>query len=382
MNFSRASLCLFVVLVSGLAQAAAAGRLFDRHREYRAGVRPTWLAPGDFDEDGVPDFAVGDPYEDRVWLLRGVADGSFVGGQMIVPDMSQAYVELTGGVVSGDFNADGHADIALALQQPFLYKQGPDLVQVFYGTGRMTFALGDTLAVGDYPTAMLADDLDGNGTLDLAVFDYETTDVALLRGLGADGFLPAEFLEVTRPGYNIRSGDLDGDGRKDLVVSHVDPFLSILTGNADGTFAPAQQVPLSVPTAHGLLVADLDVDGRDDLAVSHVDTDQILVLLNRTDPAGLLRFADPVSYGTKSPTDLLAADLDRDGILDVGVGAIGSDAVAILPGRGNGLFGRAGTYKVGNGPQDIEAADLNGDGLLDLVTAGFGSGSISVLLGR
>jgi hypothetical protein len=383
MSFSRASLCLSLAVAASLSGDFAAGRLFDRHHEYFAGPRPTWLAPADFNEDGALDFAVGDWYDDRVWLMQGGGDGTFVLTGVVVPDPTQPFGDLTA-VVSGDFNADGHADLVLSIEQPATTKEGPDTVQVFYGTGGMTFALGAAIPVGDAPVAMLADDLDGNGTLDLAVLDYLNGYVAVLRGLGQDGLSPAEFYFVTAEGLNIRAGDLNKDGRKDLVVGRLNPFsfLSILTGKADGTFDDEQQLPVSVPTVDGLLVEDLDVDGRDDLVVTNVETDQLVVMLNRTDPAGPLRFGDPVSYGIKSPSDLLAADLDRDGVLDLAAGGMASDAVTILPGRGNGLFGRGVTYRAGNGPQDIEAADLNGDGRLDLVTGGFGSGGISVLLGR
>lgn len=381
MLLSRNLLCVSLVLVSGMAVAVAAVKLFHAHQEYPVGVDPSGLAVADFDEDGALDLAVVDRYENLVWVLRGGGDGSFVLGTSVVPDQTLLLGDLTC-AVSGDFNADGHADLVLALMQPSWSKEGPDFVQVFNGTGQMTFARGPDLTVGDHPTAMLADDLDDNGTLDLAVLDYVSGDVALLAGLGQTGFLPAVFLGVPGAGINLRAGDLNHDGRKDLVVGHLAPFsfLSILTGNANGTFA-MQQLPLNVPEASSLTLADFDGDGLDDLAVGHQASDQLLVMRNMTDPSGALRFADTVTYNMRSPVDLVAADLNGDGLLDLTAAGLTRDIVPVLLGRGDGSFKRVRDYSVGNGPVDIEPTDLNGDGRLDLVTADLG-GSISVLLNR
>ena len=84
-----------------------------------------------------------------------------------------------------------------------------------------------------------------------------------------------------------------------------------------------------------------------------------------------------------TPTSVIAADTNGDGIPDLVATDSGVSDVSVLIGNGNGTFRPESFITVGTTPQSVQAADLNGDGILDLVTANSGStGSLSILLGN
>jgi hypothetical protein len=74
-----------------------------------------------------------------------------------------------------------------------------------------------------------------------------------------------------------------------------------------------------------------------------------------------------------APLALVAADLDRDGIVDLAIASSGSDDVSIRFGTGGGAFGPQQRIAVADQPLAIAAADLDLDGDLDLVVSGGGS---------
>jgi FG-GAP repeat len=78
---------------------------------------------------------------------------------------------------------------------------------------------------------------------------------------------------------SVAVGDLNGDGRLDLVTANVggDPFaiptpagtVSVLLGNVGGTFSGATPYPTGSVLAFSVAIGDLNGDGRQDLAVAN-----------------------------------------------------------------------------------------------------------------
>jgi hypothetical protein len=87
----------------------------------------------------------------------------------------------------------------------------------------------------------------------------------------------------------------------------------------------------------------------------------------------------PVGDG---PHEVVVADFNNDGTLDLATDNANSDDISILLGNGDGTFGAAMMHTVGNTPLTIEAADVNSDGTMDLTVANGNDPSISVLFGN
>jgi flagellin len=69
-------------------------------------------------------------------------------------------------------------------------------------------------------------------------------------------------------------------------------------------------------------------------------------------------------------------------VLDLVTADVNDDTASVLLGAGDGSFGAATSFAVGNNPVSVTTGDFNGDGVLDLVTADRNDDTASVLLGH
>jgi hypothetical protein len=192
-------------------------------------------------------------------------------------------------------------------------------------------------------------------------------------------------------------GDFKGDGIPDLVTANegdvtfnIPGSVSVLLGNADGTFRPGQTFqtlpPFSRPWA--VVVGEFDHDNKPDFAViDNHDLGTVSIFLGNGDgtfqPAG--RYVTAATGGT---TGLAAADLRGNGITDLiavnpsdGFGNFGS--VAVLLGNGDGTFQSAREFRAGLRPTFVAVGDFNGDGKPDLVVGSeIRPDFLSILLGN
>jgi hypothetical protein len=153
---------------------------------------------------------------------------------------------------------------------------------------------------------------------------------------------------------------------------------TIAASYGGGNFTLQSTIPVG-NEPQSVFAADLDKDGDIDLAVANANSDNVSVLLNQGKGVFL---PDSVYSAGDQPWSIIAADLDDDGYLDLITANLNSDNVSILLNRGNGTFMPSLDYPTGSQPHCVVATDLNGDGKLDLVTANAGSGNVSVMLNQ
>lgn len=189
---------------------------------------------------------------------------------------------------------------------------------------------------------------------------------------------PAYITSLDNPDF-VAIGDLNNDGKVDLVVSTTGSSISVLLGNGDGTF----QNPQSYPTSNGPLfriaVADLNNDGNADVVAAHSESNIISVFLGNGD--GTLQPSVDYEVGNQ-PFTPIAADFNGDGILDLAVTNAASNSISVLLGNGDGTFQTQVVYTTGANPDTVVTGDFNGDGILDLAVSDSGSNSVSILLGN
>ena len=161
-----------------------------------------------------------------------------------------------------------------------------------------------------------------------------TSPACNLGGSGGDGldvFLQTETGTLAAPvtyhvptgGWDsLNAGDLDGDGRTDLVVTSGQGFgfanLNVLLQMPDGTFGTPTPYSVSgVTDVRAAVLADTNGDGRTDIVVSYGgNRPSTFIARFLQNAAGGM---DPaVSYPSHDfPTALVAADMDGDGRKDV-----------------------------------------------------------------
>jgi len=196
------------------------------------------------------------------------------------------------------------------------------------------------------------------------------------RGAADDLFAPAPGSPLELPGSPtaVQPGDLDGDGCLDLVAAFGDPVsLRVLRGDGSGRFTPGPAQPLDLPAAAGeLVLADLDGDGHLDLGAATHDSYDVQLLWG--DGRGGFPDAERVraKEGAHPHTHgLLAGDVDLDGKLDLLVVESNPDNVlCVLRNAGGRSFAPApgSPFDLGRGPYPSALALLDGDQWPDLVS--------------
>jgi hypothetical protein len=164
----------------------------------------------------------------------------------------------------------------------------------------------------------------------------------------------------------IAVADLNGDGTLDIAVGNKEPgSVSLLMNNGNWHFAAPQEIALRyVDDPNGLAIADFDSDGDLDIAIVGKDRGELALLVNTNGSFVETRVQAPIE---DRPVAIAAGDLNGDGLIDLAVAA--GDDVATLMNAG-GVFPLASATNIEAAPKKsiaIVMGDVNGDGTLDFV---------------
>jgi hypothetical protein len=340
---------------------------------------PSTVALGDFNSDGHLDLAVAnsgmsDNPGSTLSILLGKSDGTFQDAQSYAvdagPDAHPTFVAV------GDFNGDGHLDVAVADYVT---------VSILVGNGDGSFQVAQTYAVPAYSVAV--GDFNGDGILDFAISNdiHPNGTVGILLGNGDGSFHADQSYATGSNPASIALGDFNGDGHPDLAVGCEEGTLSVLLGNGDGTFQDAQGYDggRSRGGAYSVAVADFNGDGSPDLAIAnHFFGGTVSVLLGKSD--GTFKDAQSYLVGAgpfSGPHSVAVADFDGDGHLDLAVVAT-DGTLSVLLGNGDGTFQDAQIFDTHSGMTGAWSGvtgDFNGDGFPDVAVTNL-SNDVSILL--
>jgi hypothetical protein len=297
-------------------------------------VAPAIIVAADMNGDGRPDavLAGNSLMGPVVSVLVNQGRGAFAGERDYVLPGSPTSLAV------GDFNGDRIMDVAVGVGGP--NGGASSGVYVLLGRSDGTLAAPVRIDSSRYPVSLAARDINGDGRTDLVIADEgffapggNQVNGALHIYLGkADGtFQAGAAPSISATNYSqVVLGDVNGDGKLDLIVAGNvagttfgtgTPNIYTLPGNGDGTFQPAQVIPL----------AGTDGIGAQSIAL---------------------------------------ADFNGDGILDVAIGNP-NDYIEVLLGLGDGTFANS-IMALGQQPLALGAIDLNGDGLPELLMGGAG----------
>jgi FG-GAP-like repeat len=347
------------VVLAGTAVAAQA-----RSTWFAGAAFPVGLAVTDENGDGAPDVVSANARR-SVSVLLGRGDGRLLRGVAFRADGEHEAAAVA------DVNRDGFADAVLFNQL--------GAVSVLPADGHGHFGAPVRYAAGRRPWTGALGDLNGDGAPDIVAVDWGKDSISssddrlvvlLNKGDGTFGGPAFTTAPPTDLPWALATADLNHDSHVDVVETTTDSFVNVLLGNGDGTFAPVRTSPTGSRST-ALALSDLNGDGKLDLAVGE-DGGTIDVKLGAGD--GTFGPAQPLDQGLLEPNEIVAADFDNDGHVDLAASPFDAKAggiLAVMFGRGDGTFVLpAQALFSGGGPgaaQTLAAGDLDSDGRPDLV---------------
>jgi hypothetical protein len=231
---------------------------------YLSPFAPSAMLTADFTGDGRTDLALEFAGIPEVVVLPGNGDGSF-GAARVSGTAAAESVDMA----VGDFNGDGKPDLAVVNGS----YSGSGTVSVLLGNGNGTFKAPAVYLAGDGSFAPVVGDFNGDGHPDLAITDAGnginggTPGVTILLNKGNGTFAAGvTYPDSTNLPFEGAMADINGDGKPDLVVSE-DYAIAIFQGNGDGTFAPPTHLADTTSIGGHIQTGDFNHDGRPDVAV-------------------------------------------------------------------------------------------------------------------
>jgi hypothetical protein len=373
------------------------------------GVNANTLAIGDLNGDGAPDLAVADGSSNGVNVAFNRGDGTF----FPVDTEPRGWFRTPPAI--GDWDGDGHVEVALvdggwspsqlrfypwtadggfgsptsqSITSPgstphacdFLGEGRQELAMpvgaVAYGSTQVITVLrryndgiwrsvahsAEFAGIMDLATA----DFDLDGVPDFAIVVHDTRKLTVVHGVRAAYMGPWVVLDTSGGGpTKVLCGDLDGDGRPELVVREDGDPNRVQTfachGNLD--FASTGLIP-EARALRDIALGDVNGDGRLDLV--EVLSNALVVRLGAGDGSFLAARETPLQG---SFANLTLADFDHDDVLDAVLVHTTTNSLLVLQGHGDGSFSRNCEMGLPYPVRWASAADLDDDGAPDLVVA-------------
>ncbi len=397
-----------------------------------AGVFPNGATVGDYDGDGVPDLAAVNRISGDVSVFLGAGAGIFFPAD--AGAIPRRATPLVGDFTPGEAGeSEPVRDVAvlgrdglLLLRRGVAGRPGvfqPPVVVNLDGPARAAVAFrrvvpppaavasaasgGDGAGAGggrlEFAT-LAAPGAGGSAGVALSFYAFDPR-----TGLfaGSDGPVVPAVGGAPRTPLHREAGDVDGDGRDDLVVATrtlgvFNEILVFLQDERGGFPRDPSLLAMVGSTPSDVELVDLDGDGRQDVVVANQFSGDVSVLLGSSGPAfaaeqrfragtglyGLDRLIDvsvvPLTARSLAGTVALASGrVDGDGSADAIVLNRGAKTGTVLLGDGRGgLFNPSTelTFPAGGDPTGVAAADFDRDGRLDVAVLDRDANQVRVFL--
>jgi Flp pilus assembly secretin CpaC len=364
----------------------------------------------------IPAFTlIGGGYTTFLLTLPGVA-ANFSDALNLVQSSNQVLLRAQNGKPATFFVGDRFPVTLSLLSGSLGSGSGTNTGFSFTGVPTATTFPQTTFAVGNNPSALVANDFNGDGLPDLAVTNQNDNTISILLNQNSGNFTAATNSPIALPKtasgpVAIASGLLRNNltnangtpvSTPDLlVVNSATNNVTVLLGNGDGTFQEASGSPYTVgKTPSAIAAADFNGDGNLDFAVANTGDDTISVFQGNgrgtfTEfPGSPFALTNTSAVSEQGPVAMATGNfrlktIGTSGLPEVDLAVVNqtTDNVTILLSsvdtNGNVSFTEAvnSPIAVGKTPVAIATGDLNVDGIPDLAVVNQADDSVSILLG-
>ena len=342
---------------------------------YKAAIR-------DLNRDGYPEIVLANTFNGTTMKLHayiywGSASGHSAARRTELPTVGARQIAI------GDFNKDGHLDLAFAQQGDVAdnpnarYGSVENRTSYVYWGDAEGYAIHrrqflETVAATD----AVAADFDQDGYDDLVTLNNpvgEVEDLVLFRG-SPEGLRRTDTFGGKKISF-VRAGDVNADNRTDLVVGYTkDEVVRVYLAGSQGLKTEGAGLTLQVSQSHDAEVADINRDGKPDLVVAAGGPGQGTSYIYYGSNEGFSE-AKRQALPTLGASACTVADLNSDGHQDViFANAVDEESHSV---RSDVYWNSASGFSVENrtglptvGANDVVAADVNDDETIDLLFVG------------
>ncbi len=354
--------------------------------------KPTALALGDLNGDGRPDLVVANEGNGEIGIFLRNSAGDLLAGS----ERQLKTGPRPSAVAVGDVNSDGQNDVVVVNQHSNsagVYFQDPLGRQ---GGENLQDKPNLTLTTVSHPVQVALGDLDGDGRNDLVVTSGISSALSIFHHKSSGGLLPTESQRIDTNGDPSAAaiGDLNGDGRNDLVVALGASSVAAVyfqtgardpTGAGEMLFEPPQELPVGVFPA-AVAIGDLNGDGRNDLAVANELSSTISIYLQSSARELEARPEPLIAEKGAHPVAITIGDVNGDGREDLLVANLKLNSVGVYFQDCDGNLStkpdRILVSERDRSPTSISVGDLDGDGRNDAVVVYESSKAVGLYLQR
>jgi len=366
-----------------------------------AGNGPARVVIGDLDGDGKPDVVIANVYDGSVWIYRNISTNGALAAASFAPPVIFTIgggSDSLYGLALADLDGDGRLDIVTANRNLNIVS----IFQNLSSPGSLTtnaFAVRIDIPVAGAPFGVAVMDLDGDGRPEIVTGNQTSNTVSVLRNLGFSGiittnsFAAAVNFNTGSSPLGVVSADVDGDGKPDLITANSgspSSTLSVLRNTSTaGNISFASEVDFAgLGGGQSVVVGDLDGDGKLDLVYGSQTTGQAVSVYRNTSTPGSITtnsLAPNVDFATGGWANTVAiGDLDGDGKPDlVAVVQLSSHLsvfrnISTSGSLTTNSFGTRIDFSSGWNPNGIAIGDLDGDGRAEIVFGNSYDNTISI----
>jgi stress response protein SCP2 len=265
--------------ISVLKNTSTMGSISFAHRSnYTTGNQPWDVAIGDIDGDGKPDLAIANMLGNTISVFKNTSTFDTI---TFAPKIDFATESTPSDVAISDINGDGKPDIVVASASPYF-----TILKNTSTVGAISFAPFADFGIGVTAQKLTIGDFNGDNKPDLAFLSITGNFVFIYKNTSAISNISFASRAQYSTGNNvfeIATGDLNGDGLLDLAFTNkYDTTVSVLQNTSTmDTITFATRVNYKTGLSPGCVkIGDLNGDGKPDLVVTNSNSNNISVLKN------------------------------------------------------------------------------------------------------
>ncbi|RFZ83275.1 hypothetical protein DYU05_14155 [Mucilaginibacter terrenus] len=377
---------------------------FNGRLDIQSGEGPTSLGTADLDGDGKVDLVVANGLSNTISIYRNISVMGTINANSFAPKFDIPTGFLPNNLDIADLDGDGKLDIVVAnyVSNTLSIFKNQAVANVLSAA---SFKQRVDIPTAIYPYVIKMGDLDLDGKPDITIaHSYVGVALSIIKNsssydnIAAAGFSTTSELASGNGYYSVAVADLNNNNKPDIILTDVlknnlSIFDNIGSNNWGLDLFNSPKVFNTQPTPLVVNTGDMDGDGRTDLITSNFGDNLgpnpkssffLGILLNKDAEGGISAnsFGPVQNFETgRIPQGSAVGDIDGDGKLDAITTNYDESTISILHNTstvGSLSFDPRVDLPVGINPQSVKIVDLDGDGKADIVTTNNLSNTISI----